>query len=49
MYRYIYICIYKYIYIYIYKYIYITGSNNIHTYKLLPVSCFRNCQALHVK
>ena len=29
--------------------IHITGSNNINTYKLLPVSCFRNRQALHVK
>ena len=27
----------------------ITGSNNINTYKLLPVSCFSNRQALHVK
>ena len=29
--------------------IHITGSNNIKTYKLLPVSCFRNRQALDVK
>ena len=27
----------------------ITGSNNINTNKLLPVSCFSNRQALHVK
>ena len=30
-------------------FIHITGLNNINTYKLLPVSCFRNRQALHVK
>ena len=29
--------------------IHITGSNNINTSKLLPVSCFRNRQALDVK
>ena len=29
--------------------IHITGSSNIKTYKLLPVSCFRNRQALDVK
>ena len=29
--------------------IYIAGSNNINKYKLLPVSCFCNCQALDVK
>ena len=29
--------------------IHITGSNNIKIYALLPVSCFRNRQALHVK
>ena len=29
--------------------IHITGSNNTNTYKLLPVSCFRKCLALHVK
>ena len=29
--------------------VHITGSNNIKTYKLLPVSCFRNRQALHFK
>ena len=55
MYIYIYIYIYKYmctciyIYIYIYIYTHITGSNNVNTYKSLPVSCFRNRQTLHVK
>ena len=29
--------------------IHITRSNNINTYKLLPVSCFHNRQALDVK
>ena len=29
--------------------IHITGSNNINTYKLLPVSCFRNRQDLDDK
>ena len=29
--------------------IHITGSNNIHTYKLLPVSCFCNRQASDIK
>ena len=27
----------------------LAGSNNITTYKLLPVSCFHNRQFLHVK
>ena len=41
-------------YLYIYIYIYYIRkdqiiSNNINTYKLLPVSCFRNCQTLHAK
>ena len=43
MYIFIYMCIY------IYIYIHITGLNNINTYKLLSVSCFRNRQALDVK
>ena len=29
--------------------IHITGSNNINTYKLLPVSCFRYRHSLHVQ
>ena len=29
--------------------IHIAGSNDINTYKLRPVSCFWNGQALHVK
>ena len=29
--------------------IHTTGSNSINTYKLLPVSCFRNRQTLDVK
>ena len=29
--------------------IHIKESNTINTYKLLPISCFRNRQILHVK
>ena len=45
MYIYTYIL---YIKIHIYIYIHVTGSNDINTYKLLPVSCFHNIQVFHV-
>ena len=44
---YIYVYIFVYVYIFInFVYIHMTGSNNINTHNLQPVSCFHNRQAL---